>query len=156
MAERRAFDAVIREGRGGGAYVEVPFDVKAVFGSGRPRVRATFDAAPADPYRGSLAPMGGSRHVLGVVKAVRAAIGKDPGDTVRVELWPDTEPREVVVPGDLDDALRADAAAHSAFDALSHTHRKEYVRWIEEAKRPRTRERRVTKTVAMVKAGDTR
>jgi hypothetical protein len=154
--DRHAFDAVIREGRGGGAYVEIPFDVKAVFGSGRPRIRATFDGRPRDAYRGSLAAMGGPRHVLGLVKAIRSEIGKGPGDAVRVEVWPDTEPREVVVPGDLDDAFRADPGARAAFDALSYTHRKEYVRWIEEAKRAETRERRVTETIRMVKAGETR
>ena len=58
------FDAVIQAGPGGGAMVEVPFDAKEVFGSGRPKVVARFDGTP---YRGSIASRGG-RYVLGVTK----------------------------------------------------------------------------------------
>ena len=143
---RRAFHAVLREGRGGGAFVEVPFDAREAFGSARPKVRATFDGLPDPPYRGSIAPMGGA-HLLGVVKAVRAAIGKGIGDTVRVEVWPDTEPREVPVPDDLARALAAEPGARAAFDALSFTRRREIVRGIEGARRPETRERRVAEAV---------
>jgi uncharacterized protein YdeI (YjbR/CyaY-like superfamily) len=39
------------------------------------------------------------------------------------------------------------------FDALSFTHRKEYVRWIDEAKRDETRERRLAKAVEMLRDG---
>jgi uncharacterized protein YdeI (YjbR/CyaY-like superfamily) len=39
------------------------------------------------------------------------------------------------------------------FDGLSYTHRKEYVRWIEEAKRTETRTRRVEKSVEMLREG---
>jgi hypothetical protein len=38
------------------------------------------------------------------------------------------------------------------FDELSYSHRKEYVRWITEAKREETRERRVKKAVEAIKA----
>ena len=42
------------------------------------------------------------------------------------------------------------------FDALAYSHRKEYVRRIEEAKKPETRARRIADTVEKVRAGDTR
>ncbi len=82
--ETIAFDAVIRKVEGlDGAYVEIPFDVREVFGKGRVPVSATFDGVP---YEGSLVRMGTPFHILGVRKDIRARIGKQPGDTVRVTL----------------------------------------------------------------------
>jgi uncharacterized protein YdeI (YjbR/CyaY-like superfamily) len=65
----------------------------------------------------------------------------------------DTEPRTVRPPRDLQQALSADPKAKAAFAKLSFTHRKEYVDWIKEAKRPETRRRRVEQTVARVSQG---
>jgi len=66
-----------------GAYVEIPFDVKAEFGKGRVSVHATFDG---EPYEGSLVRMKTPCHILGIRKEIRAKIGKQPGDTVKVTL----------------------------------------------------------------------
>lgn len=150
------FDAVIREGDRGGAYVEVPFDAESELGSKRPKIRATFDGRPDPPYRGSLLRMGGDTYLLGVLKAIREEIGKGPEDSVRVVVWKDIQVRKITVPSDLKQALAGDETARAAFDALSYTHRKEYVQWIEEAKKPETRERRVAKTLEMVQEGKTR
>ena len=65
------------------AYVEIPLDVKAAFGKGRVPVHATFEG---HPYDGSLVRMGTPCHIIGIRKDIRAAIGKQPGDTVRVTL----------------------------------------------------------------------
>ncbi|MHB1296457.1 MAG: DUF1905 domain-containing protein [Anaerolineae bacterium] len=66
-----------------GAYVEIPFDVKAEFGKGRVPVHATFDG---EPYEGSLVRMQTPCHILGIRKDIRAKIGKQPGEMVRVTL----------------------------------------------------------------------
>ena len=66
-----------------GAYVEIPFDVRAVFGRGRVLVHATFDGVP---YDGQLVRMGTPCHILGVRKDIRRQLGKQPGDKVRVTL----------------------------------------------------------------------
>ena len=66
-----------------GAYVEIPFDVKAEFGKGRVKVHATFDGVA---YDGSLVRMGTPGHILGMRKEIRAKLGKSPGDTVHVTL----------------------------------------------------------------------
>ena len=71
-----------------------------------------------------------------------------------MELALDSEPREVVVPDDLAAALAQDPAAGEAFTTMSFTHRREYVRWVEEAKRPETRARRVAGTVERVGSGE--
>lgn len=79
------FEAVIQKVEGlDGAYVEIPFDVKAAFGRLRVPVHATFDGYP---YQGSLVRMGTPGHILGLRKEIRAAIGKQPGDRVTVALW---------------------------------------------------------------------
>ena len=67
-----------------GAYVEIPFDVRAEFGRGRVPVHATFDGCP---YDGSLVRMKTPGHILGLRKDIRAKIGKKPGDQVEVCLW---------------------------------------------------------------------
>lgn len=71
-----------------GAYVEFPYDVRAEFGKGRVKVQATFDGVP---YAGSLVRMGTPGHILGITKAIRAQIGKQPGDSVAVTLRERTE-----------------------------------------------------------------
>jgi uncharacterized protein YdeI (YjbR/CyaY-like superfamily) len=68
-----------------------------------------------------------------------------------VEL--DTEPREVDLPAELAAALSGDPAAASAFDALSYTHRREYARWVAEARRDATRADRAAKSVERLRAG---
>ncbi|MDR2969965.1 MAG: DUF1905 domain-containing protein [Tannerellaceae bacterium] len=82
------FDAVIRKVPDiDGAYVEIPFDVKKVFGKGRLKVRAMFDGAT---YNGSIVNMGVKNsdgsvcYIIGIRKDIRAKIGKQPGDTVHV------------------------------------------------------------------------
>ncbi|MBI4336685.1 MAG: YdeI/OmpD-associated family protein [Chloroflexi bacterium] len=53
------------------------------------------------------------------------------------------------VPSDLANVLAASAGALTAFEALRPSCQKRYVAWIEEAKRPETRERRIRRTVEM-------
>ncbi len=84
MGKIYEFEAVIQKVEGiDGAYIEIPFDVKQEFGKGRVPVTATFDG---EPYEGSLVRMGTPGHILGIRKDIRAKIGKQPGDTVKVTL----------------------------------------------------------------------
>jgi hypothetical protein len=94
--------------------------------------------------------------LVGLSKAVRQEAGAEAGDTVEVRLELDTAPREVEVPEALSKALAGDAEARAAFDGLAYTHRKEYARWIDEAKRDETRERRVAQALEMLRQGKTR
>ena len=82
--ETYEFDAVIQKVPDiDGAYVEIPFDVREVFGKGRVKVHATFDGVS---YDGSLVRMGTPGHILGLRKDIRAKIGKQPKDTVHVTV----------------------------------------------------------------------
>jgi hypothetical protein len=150
MSDKQNFRAVIEGGEGGGAFVTVPFDVEEVFGKKRVPVHATFDG---EPYRGVLVRMGGESHVLGVVKEIRRKIGKSPGDAVEVTVWEDVEPRVLEVPADFLDALRANPQAHGFFEQLAYSHKREYVQWIDEAKRQATRAGRIARAIDRLDEG---
>jgi hypothetical protein len=94
--------------------------------------------------------------LLGLSRAVRQEAGVEAGDSVDVGLELDTAERTVDVPEALATALAGDPAAREVFDRLAYTHRKEYARWIEEAKRDETRQRRVGQAIEMLRAGKTR
>lgn len=106
-------------------------------------------------WRTTVTRMGGE-FLVGLNRAVRQAAGAEAGDTVTLRLELDEEPRQVEVPEALAQALEGDPQARAAFEGLSFTHRKEYARWIEEAKREETRERRVAQALEMLRAGKTR
>jgi hypothetical protein len=144
------FSSVIESAGGGGAFVSIPFDVERVFGKMRVPVKVTIDG---EPYRGSLVRMGGPFHMLLVLKHIREKIGKGPGDAVDVVVEEDLEPRAVAVPKDLKRALESQPKALLFFRGLSYTGRKEYVRWIESAKREETRASRVAKAIGMLRQG---
>jgi hypothetical protein len=97
-------------------------------------------------WRTSVVRMGGE-FMLGLNREVRDGAGVASGDEVDLELELDTKPREVELPPALAAALAADGEALLAFQKLSYTHRKEYARWVADAKRAETRERRVAKTL---------
>jgi Bacteriocin-protection, YdeI or OmpD-Associated/Domain of unknown function (DUF1905) len=151
MAEQRFRAALQDSGRGGGRWVEVPFDPREAFGEARPAVAGTLNGTP---FRGRLSVYGGKTY-LGLNKQVRDAAGIDVGDDVEVVLDRDETPREVEIPQALLIAFERDSAAKAAFDKLAFTHRNEYARWIAEAKKEETRERRVAKALAMLKGGQT-
>ncbi|MBF6327093.1 YdeI/OmpD-associated family protein [Nocardia transvalensis] len=143
------FEATIEPARGGGAYVAVPAAViEALGGGGRIPVRATFDGID---YTGSITSMGAGP-CIGLLKSIRTALGKGPGDTVTVTVERDSTERTVEVPDDLAAAL-AEAGLRAAFDKLSYSHRREHVRAITDAKRPETRARRIAKAVDMLREG---
>lgn len=150
MTKIHTFTATIQNAGGGGAFVEIPFDVEKAFGAKKPRVKAMIEGVP---YRGLLVRMGGPNHILIILKGIREQIGKTFGDKIQVSVELDAEPRVVEVPKDLLKELKKDKEAGAFFDKLSYTHRKEYVNWIEEAKRDETRQNRIIKTIAMLKKG---
>jgi hypothetical protein len=94
--------------------------------------------------------------LLGLNRAVREEAGVEAGDTVEVELALDTAPREVELPEAFAKALADDSVARAAFESLAYTHRKEYARWIDDAKRDETRKRRVAEALEMLRQGETR
>jgi hypothetical protein len=106
-------------------------------------------------WRTSVARMRGE-FLLGLNQEVRQGAGVQAGDDVDVTLELDDAPREVEVPEALAVALAGDPQASESFERMAFTHRKEYARWIAEAKREETRQRRVLQALEMIRAGKTR
>jgi len=106
-------------------------------------------------WRTSVARMGGE-FLLGLNREVRRRAGVDAGDEVDVTLELDTAPRQVEVPEALAAALAADPNVRASFDQMAFSHRKEYARWIADAKQEETRQRRVRQALEMIRVGKTR
>jgi hypothetical protein len=140
--------------RGPAAAVVLDDDQVAAIGEGAKRfpVVATIGAYT---WRTTVTRMGGE-FLLGMSKAVRQGAGAEAGDTVEVLVELDTAPREVEVPEALAAALAGDPVAKAAYDGMAYTHRKEYARWIAEAKKEDTRDRRVAQALEMLREGRTR
>ncbi|HWA94952.1 MAG TPA: YdeI/OmpD-associated family protein [Terracidiphilus sp.] len=138
------------EGAGVGACVLFPYDVEKEFGTrGQVPVKVTFDGVP---YTGTMVKYGRPEHMLPMLKAIREKIGKEPGDMVTVTVERDESVRTVEVPPKFKATLKKEGLL-PFFEKLSYTHRKEYVRWITEAKKEETRVARFEKAIAMLHKG---
>ena len=127
-----------------------PYDTGKEFATkGKVPVKATFDGVP---YAGSLFKYGKPLHMLGMPKAIREQIGKSPGDTLEVVVWKDEEVRTVEVPAKFKKLMKKEGLL-PVFKELSYTYRKEYCRWITEAKKEETRLKRLEKAIEMLKKG---
>ena len=109
----------------------------------------------SNTWRTSVARMGGE-FLIGLSREVRQGAGVEAGDLVDVAVELDAAPRDVEVPETLAEALATDPKAKATFDAMAFTHRKEYARWVAEAKREETRQRRVQQALEMIRWGKTR
>ena len=128
--------------------IEVPADVVEALAAGkRPPVVVTLGGYT---YRTTVAPYTGT-YFIPLAAEHREAAGVAAGQAVDVSIELDTEPRDTPLPADLDAAL--DDAARSHFHSLATSHRKEWVRWVEEARKPETRAVRIEKTAAALRAG---
>ncbi len=81
--ELRFNAVIIQNGTMDAAYVEVPYDIKELFGKGRLLVNATFDGVP---YSGQVVKMKTPFYIIGITKEIRKKINKSFGDTVEVVL----------------------------------------------------------------------
>jgi len=142
------------QARGPAAAVILDDDQVATVGEGAKRfpVLATVNGYS---WRTSVAHMGGE-FMLGLNREVRAGAGVAAGDEVDVTVELDLAPREVEVPAALAAALATDRQARVSFERLAFTHRKEYARWVAEAKKEDTRQRRAEQALEMIRAGRTR
>jgi hypothetical protein len=146
----RKFEAILLRPEGTGTWTlfMVPSEMSKEFGTrARVRVRGTIDDLP---YKGTLLPNGEGLHFMVVKKEIRDAIGKTAGDEVNVTVQIDSAPRSVTIPEDLQLALEGNAKANAAFNGLAHGHKKEYVDWIEQAKKKETREDRISRALQTI------
>lgn len=126
-------------------FVVLPFSVAEAYGTKDTLpVRAALDGFP---YRGTLEPIGDGYHVLLVPKEVRRAVGKTLGDVLHVALSHDTEPRLAELPADLAEALAQHPAAQQFLQSLPYPDQRDYARWLQGAKTPEVRAKRLQETV---------
>jgi hypothetical protein len=126
--------------------IKMPFDVKKVFCKGRVPVKLTINGYT---YRTTICHMG---DVWGAPlrKEHRENAKVQFGEVVQISVEADTEPRIVETPPDLKKFLQSQQV-WDLFDKLSYTHKKEFVQWIEGAKKEETRESRKQKMISMLK-----
>ena len=126
------------------AAITLPFDARDAWGRAKMPVKVTINGYT---WRSTVANMGDGQFIV-VNAAARAGARVKAGDTVTVTLEPDTEKRNVEIPPALKLALGATLTAK--LQALSFTHKKEYVQWFTEAKKDDTRARRIEKLKQML------
>src|SRR3954469_23333424 len=125
------FDSAVELGGKTATGIPTPDEVIDALGSSkRPPVTITINGYT---YRTTAVRMGGDFYVP-LSAENREGAGVAAGDGITVDIEPDTAPREVTLPDDL--AAAMDDEARAVYEALSYTHRKEWVRWVEEAKKP--------------------
>jgi hypothetical protein len=130
--------------------IRVPDEVVEALGAGkRPAVTVTINGFT---YRSTVAVMGGV-YMVGVSAENRAGAGVAGGDEVDVDIELDTAPREVAVPADFAAALDAEPAARRTFDGLSNSNKSWHVLQVQGAKTDETRQRRITKSVEILREG---
>lgn len=147
------FNAIIQQnGEMNTAFVEFPFSTVELFNKkGQVKIKAVFDDKVE--YRGSLIKMKSDYHTLGLTQEIRKQLNKTFGDSVSVSLREDKEERTVEIADDISLIFNKNQEAKTIFDKMSYTHRKEYIRWIEAAKKPETRENRKIKMIQMILEG---
>ncbi|MDQ2933851.1 MAG: YdeI/OmpD-associated family protein [Chloroflexota bacterium] len=147
------FHTTILQGDKTATGIRVPDGVVEALGSGRrPAVKITIKGFT---YRSTVAVVSG-QFMVGVSAENRAGAGVGGGDEVDVDIELDTAPREVTVPADFAAALDAEPNARRMFDGLSYSNKSWHVVSIEGAKSDETRQRRIAKSVDMLREGRAR
>jgi hypothetical protein len=131
------------------AYFEVPFDPDEVWGE-KERHYVTASIAEYDSRSVLDTDRSPARYWLSPSWLRDREVAE--GETLEVVLAPEEPQLDTMAP-DIADAVRADPQARAFFESLASFYRKNYVRWIEEAKRPETRAKRIAEAVSLLNAG---
>jgi hypothetical protein len=132
---------------------EVPEEiVDGLGGGGRPKVSVTVNGFT---FRTSIARMGG-RYLLGVSGERRTEAGVLPGEVLEVDVVLDTAVRAVDVPPELGAALASDPEAKAFWDTLSYSNQSWHALQVTSAKTDATRDRRISKSIEMLREGRAR
>jgi hypothetical protein len=145
----RDFTATVEARARGGIAIRLPFDPSAEWGDkDRHDVTGTVDHRKV---RGKLLPIDGA-YYLELGPAWCRDFNLAPGAAVAVSLSPEGPQLASMAP-DLAMALEAEPRARRFFESLPTFYRKNFVRWIEQAKRPETRAKRIADTLATLTDG---
>ncbi|MDQ0059879.1 YdeI/OmpD-associated family protein [Paenibacillus harenae] len=142
------FTAIILASKKTATGIQVPDEIVAALGtSKRPPVRVTLQGYT---YRSTVASMGG-KFMIPLSAEHRSGASVEAGDEVEVDIELDNEVRELAIPDDLQAALEADPDAKRFFEGLSYSNKRRFVIPIEGAKTNETRQRRIEKTVGLLR-----
>lgn len=90
----------------------------------------------------------------------RLVAAKERIDQAGTALKPKAAPRapkpELPIPPEFASALAGNPTAKAALEGFAPSHRREYVEWIAEAKRPETRDKRIAQAIAQLAEGKKR
>lgn len=129
--------------------IEIPFDPNEAWGAKeRHHITGSIDD---HPIRGCLESVGG-RYFLPLGPSWNREREYEDGETVEVILAPEGPQIDSLSP-DVAAALNAEPDARAFFESLATFYRNGYVDWIESAKRPETRARRIAETMNLLRAG---
>jgi hypothetical protein len=143
------FRAVVMARPQGGITVGIPFDPSHAWGAlDAYHVNGTVGR---QPFRGVLMADDG-RWSLRLGPSWCRRPGFEPGDEVEVVMAPEG-PRSSSMGADVKTAFATEPDAARFFDSLPTFYRNNFARWIEGAKRPETRAKRVTELVDLAKQG---
>ncbi|MCX6045767.1 MAG: YdeI/OmpD-associated family protein [Chloroflexi bacterium] len=145
---RQTFTSTVQQ-TGSRVFIPLPFDPQTTWGvKQRHHIRGTVNGIKV---RGSLG-SDGEQYFLLLGAAWRRDCDINVGSIVQVILEPEG-PQQATLAPDITEALAAEPSAAEFFSALATFYRKNYVRWIEGAKRPETRAARIAELVTLLKAG---
>lgn len=133
--------------------IRVPSEIVESLGAGK--VPAVVMNVNGYTYRSTVALMGGD-YMVSFNAAHRAATGIRGGDELKIDMQLDTDPRTVDVPAELAAALDADPAARTTFDKMSNSNKGWHASQVAGAKTDETRQRRIAKSIAMLRDGRAR
>ena len=125
----------------------LPFDTRDVWGKAKVPVKVTIRGYT---WRSTIGNRGRIQYIVVNADARRGA-GVKAGDFVTIALEPDAEKREIENPMALQRALGKKLTER--LNALSFTHKKEFIVWYSGAKQKETRIRRIEKMKQMLSAG---
>jgi hypothetical protein len=140
------------QGKGGWTFIVVPNIPGAKrSGGGLVRVKGFIDTYELKQY--NLMPMSDGNLFLPVKSEIRKKINKREGDTVKIILFADNSPLEI--PAELLMCLEDEPDAHKKFMKLTEGYQREFITWINAAKRQETKIDRIAKTIGIVMQGKT-
>ncbi|MEM7127339.1 MAG: YdeI/OmpD-associated family protein [Chloroflexota bacterium] len=144
----QTFQTTVKK-QGSKFFIQIPFDPDTVWGE---KQRHYVHGLIHDCRIRALIKEDSHGFVISLGAAWRRDNGIDAGDNVAVVLEPEG-PQLATMADDIVAALKPEPAAIDFFNSLATHYRKNYVRWIEEAKRPETRANRIQEMVELLKAG---
>ncbi|MBV7328634.1 YdeI/OmpD-associated family protein [Chloroflexi bacterium TSY] len=144
----QSFQTTVQK-KGSQVFIELPFNPNDVW---RRKQRHYTHGLINDVRIRSLLKEKDGVYLISLGAAWRRDSGIEAGDTVTVSLEPEGPQRETIAK-DIADALEQEGAAGEFFDSLATFYRRNYINWVEDAKKPETRSARIIEMVTLLKAG---